>query len=168
MTGANSSPRVVRFVFYGDSCSGIPGTIHSRNLAGIHRSILAQDPRADILVFLGDHIDGITDAETLRRQWRYFFDREFKDIAAAFPRPFPVTSNHTVCDLASAEVWREVFSRVPQNGPPGQEGLACFVRNGELLLVFANTVGYPPKRGASLEAQWLDSVLQRHADAAIK
>ena len=102
------------------------------------------------------------------RQWRHFFEVEFAPVAAAFARHYHSTSNHNLYDLQSAVAWRKVFAWLPQNGPKGQEGLAYWARDDNLLLVVTNTPGFPPREGAHLEWQWLDEALSAHADAAIK
>jgi hypothetical protein len=155
-------------VVYGDSCSGISGTAEARNLARIHDQILRVHPRPPLLVFMGDHVAGYTGADELRRQWRHFFDVEFPAIAAAFPVHYHITSNHSLFDRASVEVWQEVFGFLPDNGPPGQEKLAYWVRRGDLLLVFVNTLGGEPTGEARIECDWLAGALDANSDAAIK
>jgi hypothetical protein len=158
----------VSLIVYGDSCSGIPGTVQAGNLARIHEQILRVEPRPPLLVFMGDHIAGHADAEELRRQWRHFFSVEFPAVAAAFPVAYHITSNHSLFDRASLAVWREVFGFLPDNGPPGLERLAYWVRHGDLLLIFVNTLGADPTGEAQIECDWLADTLNANSDAAIK
>ena len=79
-----------------------------------------------------------TDAEQLRRQWRHFFDaRNGLAGSRRLPPLYHSTGNHTVYDSASEKVFREVMPHLPGNGPGG---LSYFVRRGDLLLVFVNTL----------------------------
>jgi hypothetical protein len=158
----------LRLIVYGDSCSGVAGAESAADLARIHAEILRVAPRPPLLVFMGDHVAGYCEANELRRQWRHFFAEEFAEISAAFPHVYHLTSNHSLYDSASLEVWREVFAFLPDNGPPGQEKLAFWARHGEALLVFLNTLGAMPNGEAQLEWTWLNEVLNAHRDAAIK
>ncbi len=157
-----------QFVCYGDCCSGVPGAPFAANFAAINATLRRLHPPPEFLVFLGDHVAGLTaDADALRRQWRYWLDHEM----AWVPRGLPVyhtTSNHDTYDAASEAVWREVFPQLPQDGPPGQAGLSYVVRAGNLLLVAVNTSFSGLGGYGHVECAWLDRVLAAHADARHK
>lgn len=76
-----------QFVFYGDCCSGIPGALHEANLAAVNRVVRRLRPVPEFVLFLGDHVFGLTDDyEALQNQWHHTFD------------------------AGSESIWREVFS----------------------------------------------------------
>jgi hypothetical protein len=81
---------------------------------------------------------------------------------------YHTTGNHTTYDEASENVFREMLSHLPRNGPPGQEGLAYFVRRGDLLLVFVNTVSTALGGEGRVECDWLERTLAANTDARHK
>jgi hypothetical protein len=81
---------------------------------------------------------------------------------------YHTTSNHNTYDIDSEKIWREVFPAIPRNGPPGQEGLSYYVRQGNLLLVCVNTAFSGLGGSGHVESEWLDRVLTDHGDAAYK
>jgi hypothetical protein len=157
-----------RFVCCGDCCSGVPDSRHAANFAAVNAVVARLWVNPDFICFLGDELAGLTtDAEILRRQWRHWLDREMKWLNPSTPL-FHTTSNHTTYDLQSEAVFRDVLPHLPRNGPPGQEGLAYFVRRGDLLLVFVNTTWSGLGGEGRVETAWLDETLCRHADARHK
>jgi hypothetical protein len=70
-------------------------------------------------------------------------------------------------DVTSEVVFRTVLD-LPNNGPPGQAGLSCFVRRGDLLMVFVNTLWTGLGGEGHAEVEWLQATLREHADARHK
>jgi hypothetical protein len=158
-----------QFVFYGDSCSGIAGAPHERTLASVNAVVRTIAPPPEFMLFLGDEIAGLTaDADELRRQWRHWLDREMGWVNRQTTPLWHTTGNHTVYDAMSEAVFRDVLGHLPRNGPPGQEGLSYWVRRGDLLLVFVNTLWTGLGGEGHVETVWLRSVLRQHADARHK
>lgn len=158
-----------QFVFYGDCCSGIPGAPHEANFAQVNAVVSRLKPRPEFICFLGDEIKGLmADEAALREQWRYWFDQEMAWLNREASPLYQITANHTTYDRASEAVFREVLAHLPQNGPPGQEGLSYFVRREDLLLVFVNT-GWSGLGGEGrVETAWLEQVLAEHQEARYK
>jgi len=71
----------------------------------------------------------------LREQWAYWRKTEMRWLDQKRIPLYMSTSNHNTYDYGSEEVFREVHPELPRNGPPGQEGLAYFIRRGSLLYV---------------------------------
>ncbi|MCX5660830.1 MAG: metallophosphoesterase [Planctomycetota bacterium] len=158
-----------QFVVYGDCCSGIPGTPFEANFAAVNAALRRIDPQPEFILFAGDHIQGMTDdAPTLRSQWRHFFEREMAWLDRKAVPFYSATSNHNTCNAVSEAVWREVFTDLPRNGPPEQQGLSYWVRRGDLLVVVANTSFTGLGGQAHVECAWLDRVLAENADARHK
>ena len=104
----------------------------------------------------------------LKGQWRYWFEREMAWLDADRVPIYHTTSNHNTLNAAAEDVWREVLPDIPDNGPPGQEGLSYWVRRDYLLLVVVNT-SYSGLGGPGhVESDWLHSVLSAHRDARHK
>lgn len=157
-----------QFVFYGDCCSGIPGEPFEDNFSAVNCVLAQLCPPPEFILFSGDHVYGLTnDYEELRRQWRHWHEREMEWLAPSIPH-FPATSNHNTYDTLSESVWREVFHHLPQNGPPGQEGLTYYMRRGPLLLVSVNTSFSGLDGAGHVECEWLDQVFKDNADASYK
>ncbi len=158
-----------QFVVYADSCSGVAGLLHESTFASVNSVIQQLNPQPDFICFPGDEIRGLTaDDAALREQWRYWFEHEmaWHDFQSI---PFyHTTGNHTTYDQASEVLYREVMSHLPQNGPAGQESLSYFVRNGDLLLIFVNTLWSGLGGEGTVETAWLDQTLNAHADARLK
>ena len=57
------------------------------------------------------------------------------------------------------------MAHLPQNG---RDGLSYFVRRGDLLLVFVNTLDAGSGGEGTLDSDWLDEVLRQHGDAGHK
>ncbi len=154
------------FLVYGDSCSGIAGAMHEETFRQVNAAIRALASPPDFICFLGDEIMGLTtDAEQLRRQWRHFFDREMAWLDRDLTPLYHSTGNHTVYDSASEKVFREVMPHLPGNGPGG---LSYFVRRGDLLLVFVNTLDASTGGEGTVETKWLDEILRQQRDARHK
>ncbi len=158
-----------QFVLYGDACSGVAGAPHERTFAGVNAAVRRLAPSPEFILFLGDEIAGYAaDADTLRRQWRHWLDREMGWLDRRTVPLWHTTSNHATYDAMSEAVFREVHAHLPHNGPPGQEGLSYWVRRGDLLLVFVHTLWTGLGGEGHVETDWLRTVLRQHADARHK
>ena len=158
-----------QFVFYGDACSGVAGALHERTFASINAAVRRLAPSPEFILFLGDEIAGYTaDADTLRRQWRHWLDREMGWLDRRAIPLWHTTSNHATYDAMSEAVFREVHDHLPRNGPPGQEGLSYWIRRGDLLLIFVHTLWTGLGGEGHVETDWLRAVLRQHADARHK
>jgi len=158
-----------QFVCYGDSCSGIPGADHERNLAAVNAVITRLQPSPSWICFVGDEVMGMTkDYAALREQWRYWQDREMAWLDRSVRPIYHVPSNHTSYDVPSEAVWKEAHPGVPLNGPPGQEGLSYYLRRGNLLAVFMDTSFSGLGGNGHVEHVWLDKVLTANKDAPYK
>lgn len=158
-----------QFVFYGDACSGLPGLPHEKTFAAVNAVVRRLDPPPEFVLFLGDEIAGLmADAGALRAQWRHWLDHEMAWLDRAAIPLWNTTSNHTTYDALSEAVFRETFADLPRNGPPGQEGLSYWVRRGDLLLVFVNTMWSGLGGEGHVETEWLREVLHQQRDARHK
>lgn len=157
------------FVIYSDSCSGLPGTPHEENFRQINELIAALDQAPQFICFPGDEIMGLTeDRERLRRQWTYFFEREMAWLDRAAVPVYHTSGNHTVYDRMSESLFREAMAHQPQNGPPDQRGLSYFVRRGDLLMIFVNTLWSGRGGEGTVETEWLEATLEQNAEAGHK
>lgn len=158
-----------QFVCYADSCSGVPGAPHERNLAAINSVIRRLRPQPEFICFPGDEIIGLTaDKEKLRGQWRYWLDEEMSWLDQDAIPLYHTTGNHTTYDAMSETVFRETLSHLPRNGPDSQVGLAYYVRRADLLLVFVNTASNDLGGEGRVETTWLEETLTGHQDARYK
>ncbi|MEM1429754.1 MAG: metallophosphoesterase [Pseudomonadota bacterium] len=158
-----------QFVFYGDSCSGVPGHLHEQKLGKVNAVVRRLRPAPDFAVFPGDEVIGlIPDEAELRRQWHHFFDVEMAWARAADLRIYHATGNHTTYDPMSERVFADVMAHLPRNGPLGQDGLSYYVREGDLLLVFVHTLSTALGGEGHIETEWLRATLRDHADARWK
>lgn len=158
-----------RFVFYGDSCSGVAGALHEGKLAKINGVVRRIEPEPEFVVFPGDEIIGLVpDESELRAQWRHFLDVEMAWLDRRRVPMFHATGNHTTYDATSERVFSDVMSHLPRNGPAGQEGLAYFVRDGDLLLVFVHTLWSGLGGEGHMELAWLSETLRANAGARWK
>lgn len=157
-----------QFVLYGDSCSGVPGALHERTFASVNAVVQRLKPQPEFILFPGDEIIGLTpDADALRAQWRYWFDKEMAWLDRAAIPMWHATGNHTTYDAMSEAVFRSVLD-LPNNGPPGQAGLSYLVRRGDLLMVFINTLWSGLGGEGHVEMEWLEATLREHRDARHK
>lgn len=164
-----AAPDGQQFVIYGDSCSGLPGATHEGTFRQVNAVIRALAQAPQFICFPGDEIMGLTrDAAGLRRQWEHFFRREMAWLDRDTIPLYHTSGNHTVYDAASESVFREVMAHLPQNGPADQRSLSYFVRRGELLLIFVNTLWSATGGEGTVETEWLESILARHSDARDK
>ncbi|CAA9581871.1 MAG: hypothetical protein AVDCRST_MAG18-3262 [uncultured Thermomicrobiales bacterium] len=158
-----------QFVLYADACSGVPGVPHEATFAAVNAVVARLRPQPKFICFPGDEIQGLTaDDAALRAQWRHWLDREMAWLDRAAIPLYHTTGNHTTYDAASEAVFREMLGHLPRNGPPGQEGLSYWVRRGDLLLVFVNTLWSGHGGEGRVETDWLDRTLAAHADARHK
>lgn len=158
-----------QFVFYGDSCSGVPGAPHAENLARMNAVIRRLRPEPEFIIFPGDEIIGLTPDETeLRAQWKHFFDVEMAWLDTDRTPIFHSTGNHTTYDRMSERVFTDVMSHLPCNGPKDQRGLSYFVRDGDVLLVFVHTLWSGLGGEGHLELAWLSQTLRENAGARWK
>ena len=164
-----AAPAGQQFVIYGDSCSGLPGVLHEGTFRQVNAVIRALAQAPQFICFPGDEIMGLTsDAAALRRQWDHFFQQEMAWLERDTVPLYHTTGNHTVYDSASESVFREVMAHLPQNGPADQRGLSYFVRRGDLLLIFVNTLWSGTGGEGTVETEWLERILTRHSDARDK
>ena len=175
MTSANDPIPALRprgkghqFLLYGDSCSGVPGALHEKTFASVNAVAQRLSPQPEFILFPGDEIIGLTpDPDALRAQWRHWLDTEMAWLDRAAIPMWHTTGNHTTYDVMSEAVFRDVLD-LPDNGPPGQAGLSYFVRRGDLLMVFVNTLWSGLGGEGHLELTWLEATLRNHRDARHK
>ena len=154
-----------QFVVYGDCCSGIPDAEHERTFRSVNAVVQSFAHQPEFVCFLGDEVQGLTtDGEQLRRQWRHWLHSEMAWLGSEGIPVWHTTGNHTTYSELSEAVFREMLRHLPRNGPLGQEGLSYFVREGDLLLVFVNTVWSGLGEGRT-ETTWLDRTLTEQSDA---
>ncbi len=157
-----------QFVLYADACSGVPGAPHEATFAAVNATVARLHPQPEFICFPGDEIQGLlADDAALRAQWHHWLDHEIAALDPAIPR-YHTTGNHTTYDAASEAIFREMLPHLPRNGPPGQEGLAYWVRRGDLLLVVVNTLWSGGGGEGRVETDWLERTLTAHADARHK
>ena len=157
-----------QFLLYGDSCSGVPGGAHEKTFASVNAIVRRLQPQPEFILFLGDEIIGfVSDAESLRKQWRYWLETEMAWLNRETTPLWHTTSNHTTYDAMSERVFREVV-KPPDNGPPGQAGLSYFVRQDDLLMVFVHTSWSGLGGEGHVETEWLETTLREHGDARHK
>ena len=155
-------------MIYGDACSGVPGGVHEQTFASVNAVIRRLVPEPEFVIFPGDEIIGLTPSpEELRRQWRYWLDQEMGWLDRRSTPMWHTTGNHTVYNQTSEAIFRDTLN-LPRNGPSGQEGLSYWVRRGDLLLVFVNTVWSGLGGEGHVETEWLREMLTQHADATNK
>ena len=158
-----------QFVFYGDCCSGTVGGPTENNFAQVNASLAQLDPQPDFIIFLGDHVSGTPgDAQGMKKQWHHWLTKEMAWLDSDQIPLYHITSNHDTRDQVLESVWRETFPDIPNNGPPGQEGLSYWVRHDDLLLVMVNTNFSGLGGNGHVESDWLDATLRDQADARHK
>lgn len=157
-----------QFLLYGDSCSGVPNALHEKTFAAVNAVVQRLTPQPEFILFPGDEIIGLTsDPDVLHAQWRYWLDHEMAWLDRAVIPIWHTTGNHTTYDVTSETVFRAVLD-LPDNGPPGQSGLSYFVRRGDLLMVFVNTLWSGLGGEGHVEIAWLETTLRDHRDARHK
>jgi hypothetical protein len=157
-----------QFVIYGDSCSGVPGHLHEKTFAAVNSVVQKLEPQPEFIIFPGDEVIGLTpDREKLREQWNYWFNVETAWLDRTKIPMWHSTGNHTTYSKMSEDLFREVL-RLPDNGPADQKGLSYYVRRGDLLLIFINTLWSGLGGEGHIETQWLAQVLAEQADAKHK
>ena len=155
-----------QFVIYADCCSGVAGAPHEATFARINKVLQQLDPQPEFICFPGDEIIGLTASEeALRKQWVFWFETEMAWLDREKIPLYHTTGNHTTYDPMSERVYQEVMSHLPQNGPEDQKGLSYFVRRGNLLMVFINTLWSGAGGEGYVETDWLEETLKAHADA---
>lgn len=155
-----------QFVVYGDSCSGIPNTPAEATLTALNAVIGRLSKKPELCIFAGDEVIGLTgNRKSLLAQWRYWLDVEMQWINAISIPLYNVPGNHTVYDRMSERVYQEVHQRLPKNGPSDQMGLSYYVRRGDLLLVFINTMSLETGGEGHVETAWLEATLEKNRDA---
>jgi hypothetical protein len=158
-----------QFVIYSDACSGVPGSRHEQTFGAVNAVLRRLAPPPEFIGFLGDEIVGLTaDPDELRRQWQHWLEREMGWLDRRTVPLWHTTGNHTAYDPMSEAVFREMLGHLPRNGPPGQEGLSYWVREGDLLLVFVHTLWSGLGGEGYVETEWLTEELRRNADARHK
>jgi hypothetical protein len=158
-----------QFVIYADCCSGVPGTPHEATFSAVNSVVSRLSPQPEFICFLGDEILGLTnDEEVLRNQWCYWIGQEMAWLDRKTIPLYHTTGNHTTYDVRSEAIFREMLSHLPRNGPPGQGGLSYFIRRGDLLLVFVNTIWSGLGGEGRVETKWLENVLGQHSDVRHK
>lgn len=158
-----------QFALYGDSCSGVPGGRHEKAHARVNSIVRRLSPAPDFIVYPGDEIIGLTgDPAELRRQWAHWLDIEMAWCDRGACPLYNTTGNHTTYDAMSEAMFAEVLGHLPQNGPADQKGLSYFVRRGDLLLVFVNTLWSGLGGEGHVETDWLAQTLADNSDARWK
>lgn len=155
-----------QFLLYGDSCSGVPGALHERTFAAVNNVVRRLAPLPEFVIFTGDEVAGLTaDPVILQAQWRYWLEQEMGWLDRSAVPLWHTTGNHTTYNAMSERVFAETLDHLPRNGPPGQQGLSYWVRDGDLLLVFVHTLWTGLGGEGHVEIEWLRQVLASHADA---
>lgn len=163
-----AEPAARQFIMMGDTPSRVPRRgVQKDHFQALGAAIQSAVPTPEFLLFLGDHFWGYTgDEADLRAQWREWF-------AAAAPLgALPIhhlTGNHTCYDAMSARVFADTIRpRTPKGVEAAPDGLNFVWRDGDLLLVMANTAFQGGEPEGRVDWRWVDAALARHADAPLK
>ncbi|WP_139103106.1 metallophosphoesterase [Pararhodobacter sp. CCB-MM2] len=124
-----------QFVFYGDSCSGVPGAPHAVTHATVNRVVQRLAPPPAFIAYPGDEVIGLTDEAALRAQWAHWLDHE---MAWATMPMHHCTGNHTAWDAMSARVFHQVMRG--RTDFPAPDDLNTLIRHGDLALVIIDTL----------------------------
>ena len=158
-----------QFVIYGDSCSGVPNALHESTFGQVNQVLKRLDTPPQFICYPGDEIMGLTtDPDELRQQWEYWFEHEMAWLDRESIPMYHTTGNHTTYDLMSENMFREVMSHLPKNGPVEQGVLSYYVRRDDLLMVFVHTLWSGLGGEGNVETEWLDQTLRDHSDAKHK
>ncbi len=126
-------------------------------------------PAPEFIAFLGDEIMGlVNDEKALEAQWRHWDGTEMRRFRDPNIPIYNTTGNHTVFNALSERVYQETHAHLPQNGPAEQKALSYFVRRGDLLMIFVNTMWRGLGGEGHVETEWLAEVLNSNADARWK
>ena len=146
----------------------VPDGLHEKTFSEVNTVVRRLEPAPEFIIFPGDEIIGLTpDRDQLLAQWRHWIDSEMGWLDRRTIPMWHATGNHTTYDEMSEQVFRDVLG-LPRNGPAGQEGLSYWVRRGDLLLVFVNTLWSGLGGEGFVETQWLEDVLRSNSDACHK
>ena len=157
-----------QFVLYGDACSGVPGAMHEQTFASVNSVVRRLQPQPEFIVFTGDEVIGLTaDQAKLEAQWQHWLQNEMAWLDREKTPIWHCTGNHTTYNQISEHVFREVLE-LPQNGPPGQEGLSYWVRRDDVVMVFVHTLWSGLGGEGYVETDWLGQTIRSHADAKFK
>lgn len=157
-----------QFVIYGDSCSGVSGHLHEITFAAVNAVVQKLEPQPEFIIFPGDEVIGLTpDRKVLLEQWNYWLNVETAWLDRTKIPMWHSTGNHTTYSKMSEDLFKEVL-KLPDNGPADQKGLSYYVRRGDLLLVFINTLWSGLGGEGHVETHWLAQVLAEQADARHK
>ncbi|MDR1236940.1 MAG: metallophosphoesterase [Propionibacteriaceae bacterium] len=160
-----------QFVLYSDSCSGQVDDPYGNGerLARTSAVVRRLAPRPEFIVFPGDAVaDG-----SVEEQWIHWLGSEMHWAEELGLPIYQATSNHNTPTPKSYPLYRKYWAeRLPLNGPAGQDTLAYWVRDGNLLYVslhqpdcYAEPDSHPVRGLNSVEATWLESVLTANSDA---
>jgi hypothetical protein len=147
--------------------TALGGGVQADQVGALARQIGRLEPHPELLVHLGDHVWGLTgDEADLSRQWRDGW-------AAAAPLgTLPIhhlTGNHTSYNAVSRRIFREeTASRLHPGSEPSADGLQSVWRDGDTVLVLADTTDEKTGQHGRIDWRWVDENLTRHDDAPIK
>jgi len=164
--GSQSAGASRRFVVVGDT-TALGRGVQADQFGALAQQISRLQPRSEFLLHLGDHIWGLTaDDADLREQWREWW-------AAAAPLgALPIhhlTGNHTCYNAASRRIFREATaSRLPRGAEPSADGLQSVWRDGDTVLILADTTYQNSGQHGRIDWRWVEDALARHADARYK
>lgn len=160
-----------QFLFYSDSTSGQPGKPHEARHQKVIEMIKRLEHDPEFIAFPGDAVMTGSD----ERQWQHWLDVEMKWLKEKKYPLYQSTSNHHSLNPKSDELFRKYHPDIPQNGPKGLEGLAYYIREGNLLYVSTHQPirsdyqGYDYMKDFSFsDTTWLDQVLEDNAEATYK
>jgi hypothetical protein len=155
-----------RFVMVGDT-TALGRGVQADRFGALVQQIGRIELRPEFLLHLGDHVWGLTaDDADLREQWREWW-------AAAAPLgALPIhhlTGNHTCYNAPSRRIFREATApRLPRGAEPSADGLQYVWRDGDTVLVLADTTYQDSGQHGRIDWRWVDAALARHADARYK
>jgi len=164
--GSQSAEIERRFVMMGDT-TALGRGVQADQFGTLVQQINRLQPQPEFLLHLGDHIWGLTaDEADLRAQWREWW-------AAAAPLgTLPIhhlTGNHTCFNAASRSIFKEAtVSRLPRGAERSADGLQSVWRDGNTVLVMADTTFENSGQHGRIDWRWVDEALSRNADARYK
>ncbi|MEJ0037802.1 MAG: hypothetical protein WDO68_17290 [Gammaproteobacteria bacterium] len=155
-----------QFVLYSDCTVTGKNTRSTDALNGISQVIQRLDPQPQFIAFPGDAVGAGGNAN----EWEFFLEQ----MAWVRKRGIPLyqsTSNHNAHNFQAEANFRKYHPDLPMNGPGDQQGLAYWLRRGNLLYISVHhpvpNENYRPGFDFG-DLAWVDDVLARNADAAYK
>jgi calcineurin-like phosphoesterase family protein len=153
----------MRFAVIADTQGELAQTsVSTERFSQIVDLVLAAEPKVEFVIQVGDLISGKLTPRSLYADWMHWRDiaKPWYESDFLGAKVYPIPGNHDqLSDAGAKDMWRYVFSDLPDNGPADDKYMTYSFEHGQCHLTGVNTSKASLRERHLVDNDWLEADL---------